>query len=197
MGEPGGRLERVLRLIDAANRADPNSETDGGVEYPKELLYARRMSAWLERLRPGASETLRIAVCAQHLERWAIPRGRFPEGRRGYLRWRTAAAGHHARRTAQLMREAGYDSAAVAAVEALLRKEGLAVATQDSDVQALEDAACLVFLDSYLTAFAAKHPPEKVTSILTRTWRKMSPAARGAAQRLSAVAGTFNQPASG
>lgn len=189
MGEPGGRLERVLLLIDAANRADPNTETEGGVEYPKEFLYARRMSAWLERLRPDASEALRVAVRAQHLERWAVPRARFPEGRRGYLRWRTAAAAHHARRTAQLMREAGYEPAAVAAVEALLRKEGLAAAAPDSGVQALEDVACLVFLDSYLAAFTAKHPPDRVSAILTKTWRKMSPAARRAAQRLSGVAG--------
>ena len=56
--------------IDAANRADPNTETAGGVEYPKELLYSQRMSAWLARLRPDASDVLRIAARAQHLERW-------------------------------------------------------------------------------------------------------------------------------
>ena len=180
MDAPSRRLEEVLRWIDAANRADPHA---------KELRYAQRMSAWLARLRPDASETLRIAVRAQHLERWVVPRDRFPAGRRGYLRWRTAAAAHHARRAAQLMQEAGYEAAAAAAVAALLRKEGLAAAGPDSDVQALEDAACLVFLDSYLSEFAAKHPADKVTAILTRTWRKMSPAARREAQHLSAVAG--------
>jgi len=188
MGDPSRRLEDVFRRIDAANRADPNTEAAAGVEYPRELLYAQRMSAWLERLRPDASETLRIAVRAQHLERWTVSRDRFPAGRRGYLRWRTAAAGHHARRAAQLMREAGYDAAAAAVVAALLRKEGLTAAGADSDVQALEDVACLVFLDSYLSEFAAKHPAEKVTSILTRTWRKMSPPARRAALNLSAAA---------
>ena len=164
--------------IDAANRADPNTETAGGVEYPKELLYSQRMSVWLERLRPDASDVLRIAARAQHLERWTVPRADFPQGRRGYLRWRTAAARHHARRTAQLMQEAGCDPSDVDAVCALLRKEGLATAAADSDVQALEDIACLVFLESYLGAFAPKHDAAKVTTILTRTWRKMSPAAR-------------------
>ena len=177
------RLATVLARIDAANREDPNTETAGGVEYPKELLYAQRMSAWLERLRPDASEALRIAARAQHLERWAVPRDRFPTGRSGYLRWRTAAAGHHARRTAELMQEAGYDAAAVTAVGALLRKEGLATAGEGSDVQALEDVACLVFLESHLSPFAAKHAAAKVTAILTRTWRKMSPAARREALR--------------
>ena len=164
--------------IDAANRADPNTETSGGVEYPKELLYAQRMGAWLERLRPDASDVLRIAARAQHLERWTVARADFPQGRSGYLRWRTVAAAHHARRTAELMQEVGYDPSEVAAVCALLRKEGLATAAADSDVQALEDIACLVFLESYLSAFAPKHDTAKVTAILTRTWRKMSPRAR-------------------
>ncbi len=164
--------------IDAANREDPNTETAGSVEYPKELLYSQRMSAWLERLRPDPSDVLRIAARAQHLERWKVARADFPQGRSGYLRWRTVAAGHHARRTAELMQEVGCDPPEVAAVCALLRKEGLATAAADSDVQALEDVACLVFLESYLSAFAPKHDAAKVTAILTRTWRKMSPAAR-------------------
>ena len=164
--------------IDAANRADPNTETAGGVEYPKELLYAQRMSVWLARLRPDASAVLRIAARAQHLERWTVSRADFPQGRSGYLRWRTAAASHHARRAAELMRQAGCEPSQVKAVCALLRKEGLAAAAADSDVQALEDSACLVFLESYLGAFATKHDADKVTAILTRTWRKMSSPAR-------------------
>ena len=175
------RLQDVLARIDEANRKDPHTETEGGVEYPKELLYARRMSAWLERLRPDAAAALRVAARAQHLERWAIPRGRFPPGRTGYLRWRTTLGAHHAERTAALMREAGFDGGTIAAVAALLRKEGLARAAPDSDVQALEDSACLVFLESYLSPFADQHQPAKVAAILTKTWRKMSPAAQTAA----------------
>ena len=76
------------------------------------------------------------------------------------------------------MREAGFDGDTIAAVAALLRKEGLARAAPDSDVQALEDCACLVFLDRYFAPFADKHPPAKVADILARTWRKMSPAAQ-------------------
>ena len=178
------RLQDLLARIDEANRKDPHAETAEGVAHPKELLYARRMSAWLERLRPDASVALRIAVRAQHLERWAIPRERFPQGRTGYLRWRTTLGRHHAERTAALMREAGFDGDTIAAVTALLRKEGLAGAAPNSDVQALEDCACLVFLESYLDPFADKHPPAKVAGILTKTWRKMSPAARRAALRI-------------
>ena len=179
--KPAARLQDLLIRIDEANGKDPHAETDEGVAQPKELLYAWRMSAWLERLRPQPSDPLRIAVRAQHLERWVVPRDRFPPGRTGYLRWRTNLGRHHAERTAALMREAGFDGDATAAVAALLRKEGLARAAPDSDVQALEDCACLVFLEHYLEPFAGKHPPAKVADILTKTWRKMSPAARRAA----------------
>ena len=175
------RLQDVLARIDEANRKDPHTGHEGDVEHPMELLYGRRMSAWLERLKPHAADALRIAVRAQHLERWAIPRDRFPAGRSGYLRWRTTLGAHHAERSAELMRDAGYDGETIAAVAALLRKEGLARAAPDSDVQALEDCACLVFLEHYLGPFAERHAPAKVADILAKTWRKMSPAARGAA----------------
>ncbi len=184
MKAAAAQMQDVLARIDEANRKDPNTDTEGGVEYPRELLYARRMSAWLERLRPDASVALSIAVRAQHMERWVVPRDRFPPGRTGYLRWRTTLGAHHAERTAGLMREAGFDGATIATVAALLRKEGLAGAVPDSDVQALEDCACLVFLESYLGPFADKHPPAKVAEILTRTWRKMSPAGQHAALRI-------------
>lgn len=176
-----GRLQVVLARIDAANGKDPHTEREGGVELAKELLYARRMSGWLERLRPDASAALRIAARAQHLERWVVPRDRFPPGRTGYLRWRTTLGEHHAERTSELMREAGFGEHTVGAVAALLRKEGLARAAPEGDVQALEDCACLVFLEHSLEPFAGKHPRAKVSDILTKTWRKMSPAAHAAA----------------
>ena len=179
--DAAARMRQLLARIDEANGRDPLTENEGGVEHPKELLYGRRMTAWLQRLRPAASTALRIAAPAQHLERWAVPRDRFPPGRTGYLRWRTTLGRHHAERTAELMREAGFDSGTIAAVAALLRKKGLAGAAPDSDVQALEDCACLVFLEHYLEPFAGKHPPAKVADILTKTWRKMSPSARNAA----------------
>jgi tRNAThr (cytosine32-N3)-methyltransferase len=53
--------------------------------------------------------------------------------------------------------------------------------------QALEDAACLVFLENEIEAFAAQHadyPREKFIDILRKTWKKMSPAAQQAALAL-------------
>ena len=83
------------------------------------------------------------------------------------------------------MPAAGYAAETVAEVGALFGKEGLAGAAADSDVQALEDVACLVFLEHHLPPFAAQHPTPKVVEILTKTWRKMSPRARREALELN------------
>lgn len=142
-------------------------------------MYAERMSRRLAVYWPEASSLLQIAVRAQHIERWKLPRDAFPEGRRGYLRWRTTLAGQHAERTTELMLQAGYLESEAVTVAALLRKEGLAAAAPDADVQVLEDVACLVFVEHYLDEFAAKHPPDKIAEIVEKTLKKMS--ARGAA----------------
>ena len=52
------RLEATFTAFDAANAEDPN--LDEG--QPKELLYAERMSAMLERYAPDASEALRLMM---------------------------------------------------------------------------------------------------------------------------------------
>ena len=43
------RYQRALAAFDAANAEDPNREIAEGREYPKELLYAQRMSEMLAR----------------------------------------------------------------------------------------------------------------------------------------------------
>ena len=89
MNASSDQFQQAVERFDAANRDDPNRETFEGKEYPKELLYAERMSKWLERIAPEASEALRLAARAQHICRWKIPRTDFSEDRTGYLRWRT------------------------------------------------------------------------------------------------------------
>ena len=106
MTDEGDRLAAVLAAIDAANAADPHHETDG---RPVELVYGERMSAELARLAPDASEALRIAARGQHVERWKLRREDYPEGRTGYLAWRTEQARRHAARVDGMMAEAGYD----------------------------------------------------------------------------------------
>ncbi|MBI3025803.1 MAG: DUF4202 family protein, partial [Candidatus Tectomicrobia bacterium] len=62
MAQDEGRFQAVIERLDAANGEDPHREVFEGKEYPKELLYALRMTEWLSRLEPAASEALRLAV---------------------------------------------------------------------------------------------------------------------------------------
>ncbi|HVW25453.1 MAG TPA: DUF4202 domain-containing protein [Polyangiaceae bacterium] len=165
------RFERAIASFDRANAGDPVSIDVGGRQRPRELVQAERLSAWVDRLRPDASEALRLAARCQHIQRWEIPRTTYPEGRIGYLEWRKALSRFHADRASDILREAGYDDETIERVRTINHKRGI---KQDPDVQTIEDALCLVFLEHELEEFAAKHPKEKVVDILQKTWRKMS-----------------------
>ena len=175
------RFHEAVARIDAANAADPNRTAADGAQVPHELHYARRMTQWLDRLEPAASEALRLAVRCQHLCRWMIPRADFPMTRPGYHQWRTTLARFHADKAAEVLRAVGYDAQTVGRVQSLVCKEGLKT---DSETQTLEDVACLVFLEDELADFAARHEEAKVVAILRKTWGKMSPRGRDAAAAL-------------
>ncbi|WP_296764191.1 DUF4202 domain-containing protein [Sediminimonas sp.] len=169
------RLAHALAAIDAANAHDPDTR-DG---TPAAQLYGQRMSAELGRLFPGASEPLQIAARGQHIERWVLARRDYPEGRAGYLAWRSDLARHHAARVGEIMSEAGYGAEDIARASHMIRKEGI---KRDADVQALEDVICFVFLRWYFAPFAPSQEPGKLDRIVARTARKMS--AEGRAQVL-------------
>ncbi len=175
------RFRRAVERFDAANAEDPNREPADGAGQPKELVYARRMTARLERFRPDAPEAVRLAARCQHIRRWTIPRTDYPTGREGYRRWRTDLARFHAETAGAILRDVGYGDDVVARVGALLRKERLKA---DPDVQLLEDVVCLVFIEHYLADFAPKHDAETLAGVLRKTWRKMSEEGRGAALAL-------------
>lgn len=177
--EPSARFRDAVARFDRANAEDPRAETVDGVAHPKELLYAQRMSAALERFAPEASEVVRLAARCQHVRRWTVPRADYPPGRAGYRRWRTERGRFHAETAGAILRAAGYGDDAVGRVQALLRKERLKA---DPEAQLLEDVVCLVFLRHYLAPFAARHEDEKVVGILRKTWRKMSDRGRAAAR---------------
>ena len=174
-------LQMAFTAFDRANAADPNLEDSAEGPQPKELIYGRRMSAFLAELYPEASTELQLAARAQHLERWRIPRKSYPEGRVGYLTWRRDLKAFHAERAAEILRELGFEEPLIARVGALLRKERL---KQDPDSQALEDVACLVFLAHHFAAFAEGHDEAKLVDILRKTWRKMSERGQQAALAL-------------
>ena len=168
------RFEAAIALIDAAHAEDP--EKEGG--RPKELVYAERMSAWLTKLAPQASESLRLATRCQHLRRWSIARSAYPDDKVGYLRWRKESAIAHAALAGDLLAQAGYEADTVKRVQSLIKKERI---KHDPEAQLLEDTACLVFLESEFAAFAPKHEEAKLVDILRKTWPKMSPQGQQAA----------------
>ncbi|MBI4938002.1 MAG: DUF4202 domain-containing protein [Nitrosomonadales bacterium] len=170
--------QSTIAAFDAANAEDPNKEVAGGKEYPKELLYAQRMTEMQERYAPEASEAVKLAVRAQHIQRWKIPRNTYPMDRQGYLQWRTGLYRFHAETAGCIMKKAGYDDAMIERVQAIVGKKGLKV---NPETQLMEDVADLVFLEHYLTGFAGQHPEydeEKWIQIIRKTWQKMSPRAR-------------------
>lgn len=167
----GGRFEEAIRQIDTANSEDPKRIVFEGREYPSELLYSERMTAWLRRLDPNPSEALQLAARAQHIGRWTIPRDTYPMDRDGYHRWRSDLARFHSEMTAAILTECGYEEGFIQRVSALIRKERFKA---DPEAQTLEDVACLVFLEYYFHDFAAEHEAEKVIAILARSWKKMS-----------------------
>ena len=184
--DTGARLREAFGRFDEANAEDPNRVPFEGTLQPKELLYARRMTDRLDRFAPAASAALRLAARCQHIRRWTIPRGRFPAGRTGYRNWRGTLATYHADSAAAILDDIGYDDAMVSRVRALLRKEGL---KSDPDVQALEDVACLVFLEHYLAEFVTEHDESKIVNILQKTLRKMSDRGRASALQLDLASG--------
>jgi hypothetical protein len=172
------RFERAIAAIDVANEQDPRTEAWAGEAHPKELIYGRRMSAWLKRLEPHASEALRLACRAQHIKRWTHPRNRYPMDRRGYHCWRTELYGFHADEAGRILREMGYDEPTIDRVRELLQKKQL---KSDPEAQLLEDVACLVFLEFYFVDFARGYDEGKVIAIVQKTWKKMSQRGHAAA----------------
>lgn len=175
------RFRRAIEGLDALHAEDPRTVIVDGAEVPEELLYARRMTAALARLTSAPSEALSLAVRAQHLCRWRLPRARYPEGRAGYHAWRREQAKQHASLAASTLREAGYDEDIVARVTRLIEKKDRA---RDPEAQALEDAACLVFLEHELDGFAEGREDAQLIAILQKTWPKMSEHGRALALEL-------------
>lgn len=175
-------FEHTLAAIDALHAQDPRPTTlADGTSQPQELIYAQRMSRWLEQLQDAPNELLSIAVRAQHLQRWQLPRSDYPEGRIGYLTWRRDQSAQAGDTTAALMEEAGYSQEEAKRVASIIRKQGLG---RDSDVQALEDCACLVFLENYFADFSRKVEHDHMVRIVQKTWGKMSPQAHALALTL-------------
>ena len=176
------RFEAALRRFEEENSHDPNLETVNGISHPRELLYAQRLTDWVLRLCPAASEELRLAARGQHICRWEIPRQSYPMTRAGYLQWRAALKKFHAQKTGDLLREAGYPEDVLRRVQDLNLKKHF---PDDSETRMLEDALCLVFLEFQFADLAAKTAADKTINALQKSWQKMTEAARVEALKLN------------
>lgn len=176
------RFDLAVAAFERINAEDPRRERVGELEWPRELLRARQLVQWVSRLAPEASEALRLAAHCQHIGRFRYPRTSYPEGRVGYLRWRTELSRRHAEMAREVLTATGYDADTVAAVQGIVQKQGL---RSRPDVQTMEDALCLVFLEHEFAEFCAEHDDAKLLTIVRKTWAKMSPRARELALQLS------------
>lgn len=174
-------LTKAFKLFDAANTKDPNREEFNGKIYPKELLYAIRMTDMLQEFAPNANEALKLTARCQHICRWEIPRETYEMNRAGYLKWRQDLKKFHAQKASDILRKVGYDDSTVDKVSFLLEKKHL---KKNEDTQTLEDVICLVFLQFYFDSFAEKHNESKIIDVLQKTWRKMSEKGHKAALEL-------------
>jgi hypothetical protein len=166
--------QAAIAAFDKANSEDPNKEVFEGKEYPKELLYAQRMTEMQERYAPDASEAVKLACRAQHIQRWKTPRSNYPMDRNGYLQWRTGLYKFHADTAGRLMKEVGYDDEMIERVKTIVGKKALKV---NPETQMMEDVVDLVFIEHYMLHFAQQKPDyteEKWIPIIKKTWDKMS-----------------------
>jgi hypothetical protein len=163
-------FSHAMALFDAANSEDPNQDEG----QPKELLYGLRMSDMIARFAPDASKAAQLAVRAQHIQRWKVPRNTYPMTKEGYHAWRTGLYTFHADTAGELMREAGYDEAMIERVKKAVGKRGI---KSNPETQLLEDIANLVFIEHYMLPFAGSKPDydeAKWLEIIRKTWKKMS-----------------------
>jgi hypothetical protein len=171
-----------MRRFDGENALDPNREIADGQSLPRELIYARRLTEWVLKLCPDASEQLRLAARCQHLCRWKIPRKSYPRTKAGYLKWRETLKTFHAELAGTILREVGYPESIIQRVQSLNLKRDF---PQDPESRVLEDALCLVFLQHQLAPLADGTSDDKVIGALRKSWKKMTPAGQAQALALS------------
>jgi hypothetical protein len=166
------KLDAAFQLFDDYNKQDPRSFTWEGITYPQEYFLAIKLHQWVLKLDPDAGEELLLASRSQHIGRWEIPREDYPQGREAYLKWRKDMAQHHARIVAELMAKAGYNDEQVERVQQIILKKRIKA---DAEVQIMENAVCLVFLEFQYEDFRKRYvnDPEKMIDILRKSLLKM------------------------
>ncbi len=159
-------IERTFDAIDRVNADDPNL-IDG---EPLAMVQGQRATHWLAQLGIEPSTELEVAARAHHVERWKLARTDYPDGRSGYLRWRRDNKAHQAARGVELCAESGLVIDAERLTALLLRRE----LQTDPETQALEDVACIVFVETQFEPVVDRLGHDKSVDVVAKTLRKMS-----------------------
>lgn len=162
------RYDAAIAAIDAANAADPNIVVVRGQQVALALVHGRLAAEWIEQLVDDPDEALLVAARAHHLRRWELRRDSYPSGRAGYLRWRRDQKVRHATDVATILVSCGYEASEIERVQRLIRRESI------DGAQAVEDAACLVFIETQLGSFALRTDHDLTIDVIRKTARKMS-----------------------
>jgi hypothetical protein len=128
----------------------------------------------LARYKPDADLVIKLAIHGQHIQRWQSPRSAYPMNKQGYHKWRSDLYIFHADKVANIMLQAGFNEQDIKRAKDAVAKVRI---KSNPDTQLLEDVVGLVFIESYMLDFAAKHPEyteQKWIDIIRKTWKKMS-----------------------
>lgn len=164
------KLEQAYELFDSYNRKDPNVFTWESDSYPQEYFLALQLHKWVLVLNPDASEALMLASRCQHIGRWEKPRESYPLNKPGYLAWRKDLSLYHAEKASEILKTVGYENETIERVSTIVQKQKIKL---DPEVQTIENALCLVFLQYQYEAFHQKHEPEKMVQIIKKSLQKM------------------------
>jgi len=167
------RYEAAAAAIDAANADDPTTVVVRGREAPLAQVHGQLAVEWIERLVDDPDEPLLLAGRAHHLRRWELPRADYPQGRAGYLKWRRDQKARHATDVAAILSPCGYSPDEIERVQRLIRREAI------DGTSAVEDAACLVFIETQLAGLTERMDHALLVDVIRKTARKMTPEALG------------------
>lgn len=170
-------FDAAVAAIDAANGDDPNRVLVRGAVQPLALAHGRIAAEWVVLLSPGVDDAVRLAARAHHLRRWELPRSRYEVGRAGYLKWKRDQRARHAEDVGVLLERVGYGPTEIERVQAAVLRQG-------SGGQLVEDAACLVFIETQLAAVAEQLDHDQLLQVIRKTAKKMSAAALAAVAQI-------------
>lgn len=175
------KLEQAFELFDEYNKQGPEQVVWNGQSFPAEYFYAVELYNWVKKIEPEANEYLLLASRSQHIGRWEIQRSDYPDGRTGYLKWRSDLGKFHAAKAGAILQKVGYTNEEIERVQQIIQKQRLKL---DADVQVIENALCLVFLEFQYDDLIRKLSEEKMINVLRKTWKKMSKTGHDAALQL-------------